>query len=469
MKPRNLLLLLLIIAIIIVLFLLRRCKEPVLVTKITRTDSAYASPPYRKNQLVLIFKHTPTAAERTRIKDSMHHYGIDTTKIQVKGCPNCTDMPVELWNAPGIETYVFADPVRGGTTTGTGSQGQGEDTSSYYSPNFIFQMPPDRDAKEPAQITKMVSRRFNNKGTPVRVAILDTGLDEALLNAGYTWKNPLETAGNNNDDDGNCMKDDVVGWNFANNNADVRDDHPGRHGSHIALFILNEFQRDSANALQLMILKTHDQKAEGDMFGTMCAIGYAVSHQANIINASWGYYSGYKSNPYRPLDSMITTVLAQKGILFITSAGNRSAAADDSAIKAGLSEADLRDLTKHNMYPACFNNIGSNVIVATTVNDTAVSPTQNFASRYVDIGVKADISENGMQQFRVPLMLNNSYISGSSFATAIVTGRIAAMCPVSMYVPQLKKETFLNAREVSASKNEMIKEKVKEGRYIIHN
>ncbi|SHM13538.1 Subtilase family protein [Chitinophaga jiangningensis] len=471
MKPRNLLLLLLIIAIIIVLFLLRRCKGPEPVKKITRTDSAYASPQYHKDQLVLIFKHTPTTEERTRIKDSMRVYGIDTVKITVQACPNCKDMPVELWNAPGIDTYVFADPVRGGTTTGSGTQGQGEDSTSYYSRNFILNAPPDLDNRTPAGISKLVSRRFVNNGKVIRVAILDTGLDEALLNTGYTWKNPAEKPGNQNDDDANCLKDDVVGWNFVGNNSDIRDDHPGRHGSNIALFIMNEFQRDSANALQLMILKTHDQKAQGDLFNAMCAIAYAASHDARIINASWGYYTGYKSSPYRPLDSMITRVLAEKGILFVTSAGNRMPAADDSARKRGLTEAELRDLTKHQMYPACFNNPASNIIVATTINDTAVSPTQNFSDRYVDIGVKADSIENGVQLFRVPLVLENRYITGSSFATAIVTGRIAAMCPVPRNGTTAKKEDFLNNPGINAQYNPVIggKKQVAGGRYITHN
>ncbi len=472
MKPRNLLLLLLLIVILLVLFLLRRCKDPHPAGKITRTDSAYASPPYRKNQLVLIFKHPPTEQERARIKDSMERYGIETSEIKVTACPNCKDMPVELWHAPGIETYVFADPVRGGTTTGAGSQGQGEDSTSYYSPNFIFQGPPDQDGRPTAGISKLVSRRFVSNGQPIRVAILDTGLDDALLNTGYTWKNPAEIPGNQTDDDANCLKDDVAGWNFVGNNADIRDDHPGRHGSHIALFIMNEFQRDSANALQLMILKTHDEKAQGDLFNSMCAISYAASHDAKIINASWGYYSGYKSSPYRPLDSMITRVLADKGILFITSAGNRMPPADDSARKRGLTEAELRDLTKHQMYPACFNNPATNIIVATTVNDTMVSPTQNFADRYVDIGVKADSMENGVQLFRVPLVLSNNYITGSSFATAIVTGRIAALCPLTMYQQHpVKKETFLAYPGIHAQYNSVIgaKKQVAGGRYITHN
>lgn len=55
----------------------------------------------------------------------------------------------------------------------------------------------------------------NKKSTPVIVAVLDSGIDTAhedLKN--ILWRNPKEIPGNNKDDDGNGLVDDVYGWNF---------------------------------------------------------------------------------------------------------------------------------------------------------------------------------------------------------------------------------------------------------------
>ncbi|MBV8252869.1 MAG: S8 family serine peptidase [Chitinophaga sp.] len=475
MKRRNLLLLLVIILIILLMLFFRYCHSGGDPVSKPKTDSPYRAPEYRKDQLVIYFKHQPNAAELHRIRKNMSDYGIDTTKIKVQRCTNCTGMQIELWNAPNIETYVHSENVKGGSSTGSGTNGVGEDASGYYTPNYIISTPPEEYPRIPydSLTRKRVIRIPSKPGSDtVKVAILDTGIDDLLLaNQQFFWKNTAEIA-NNADDDHDCLVDDIYGWNFADNNNHIRDDSRDGHGTHIALFIINEFQRDSANALQLMILKTHNSKSEGDLFNILCAISYAADKGANIINASWGFYSGYSLvSPYRPIDSIITEVLADKGILFVTAAGNRMAAPDDSAMKMGITGTALRNLNLHHFYPACFGGKDNNIIVATTVNDATVSPTQNFSDKYVDLGVLADLEENGYLKFKVPFTLGTpQYVSGSSYATAIVTGRIAAVCPVSWYKGPLKKATFLKDTIGIQPFNKLIQNhQVNGGKYITHN
>ena len=51
-------------------------------------------------------------------------------------------------------------------------------------------------------------------GTPVTVAVIDTGIDTTHPDlSGRLWTNPGEIPGNNVDDDGDGLKDDVHGWN----------------------------------------------------------------------------------------------------------------------------------------------------------------------------------------------------------------------------------------------------------------
>ncbi|RAJ87653.1 subtilase family protein [Chitinophaga dinghuensis] len=475
MKRRNLLLLLIIILIILLLLLLRHCNSGGDTGNKPTIDSPYKIPDYRKDQVVIFFKQPPNAAIISRIKQSMASSGIDTSKITVQKCANCTDMQIELWNAPHMDTYAVSEPVKGGSSSGSGSNGVGEDTA-LFAPNFIVSTPPEEYPNMPYDsLGRKRAIRFPSKAgaDTVKVAILDTGIDDQLM--GYQqlfWKNPDETL-NNADDDHNCLKDDIYGWNFVDNNNNLRDDSRDGHGTHIALFIINEFQRDQTNALQLMILKTHNSKSEGDMFNILCAMSYAANKGANVINASWGYYSLFKhATPYSQIDSIITAGLAARGILFVTAAGNRMAAPDDSAMKAGITGTNLRNLDLHYFYPACLGGSNNNIIVATTVNDSMVSPTQNFSPFYVDLGVLADEEEGGFLKFKVPYTLGTpQYVSGSSYATAIVTGRIAATCKKNAYTAPLRKSNFLQTAglDIKGSAKLDQNKQVNGGKYIIHN
>ncbi|MEQ1750305.1 MAG: hypothetical protein ABL974_12835, partial [Prosthecobacter sp.] len=57
------------------------------------------------------------------------------------------------------------------------------------------------------------------------VAVLDTGVDATHPDLTTTiWTNPNEVPGNNQDDDGNNLKDDIRGWDFIDNDANTMDD-----------------------------------------------------------------------------------------------------------------------------------------------------------------------------------------------------------------------------------------------------
>src|SRR5262249_61703481 len=65
------------------------------------------------------------------------------------------------------------------------------------------------------------------------VAEIDTGVDynHPDLKANM-WRNPGEIPGNGIDDDHNGYKDDVYGYDFANNDSNPMDDNG--HGTHVA-------------------------------------------------------------------------------------------------------------------------------------------------------------------------------------------------------------------------------------------
>jgi hypothetical protein len=196
------------------------------------------------------------------------------------------------------------------------------------------------------------------------------------------------------------------------------------------------------------------------------------------VNASWGFYN-YGDNPVPYLDSLVTQVLPQHGILFITAAGNKVEANDNyarslyRAMHSGfsISDAGLRNLQIHNFYPAMFSRAGNNVITTTTTDGMRVSPTQNFSSLYVDLGVRADRITATTMKFRVPFEMRGveQFISGSSFATAIATGKIGVGLKTEWYTPGITKDRVLSevGSVIRTSTELRANSLIREGRYIL--
>ena len=92
------------------------------------------------------------------------------------------------------------------------------------------------------------------------------------------------------------------------------------------------------------------------------------------------------------------------------------------------------------------------MVTVTTADGTAVSPTQNYSEKYVDVGVMRDVDEGGSMKFKMPFPAPISLISGSSFATAIACGKIGAYFPEAEYSDGLnKRDVFELLRTITPS------------------
>eukprot|EP00920_Eleutheroschizon_duboscqi_P017318 GHVT01041432.1.p1 GENE.GHVT01041432.1~~GHVT01041432.1.p1 ORF type:complete len:745 (+),score=178.43 GHVT01041432.1:969-3203(+) len=123
---------------------------------------------------------------------------------------------------------------------------------------------------------------------PVVVAHIDTGVEISHpdLRANI-WTNPGEIPGNGIDDDGNGFIDDVHGWNFAEDNADVVDTHS--HGTHTAGVIAAK----AGNHLGVagvsnfaMIMPLRFKNLVSDV---VQAIDYSLLMGATVSTNSWGF------------------------------------------------------------------------------------------------------------------------------------------------------------------------------------
>jgi hypothetical protein len=396
---------------------------------------------YRKDQLIIFFKTIPTEKDIRAIKDAFEKKGFRTADIKISSCGHCK-VPVQLWSARGIHTLLSTNSVKAGSGPQTT-----ETVGESYSFNYYNYVP--STGKE-RRFGKAVygDDQGKNKKEQIVVAVLDTGIDTHLVNPAYVWTESPATLASE------CYKDVQSGWNFSSNNGNFQDDNPGRHGSIVSQYIINEFKHSAKNTVRIMPLKTHDKDGIGDLFSIICAIHFAIAKGANIINASWGFYYYYEL-PIPYLKDLITIELKKKGILFVTAAGNKIDADDEIAKQIFLTEQgialtddQLRNLEIHNFYPAHLSTGANSVLSVTTTDGSTVSATQNYSEQYIDLGVMTDGLAEGSMKFKIPFESiggTTDDISGSSFAAAIASGILGAHTSKSLFAPNLKKSDFLTA------------------------
>jgi len=126
------------------------------------------------------------------------------------------------------------------------------------------------------------------------------------------------------DQDGNGYVDDLVGWDFANDDNDPMDDH--NHGSHVAGTIgaiaNNDIGVVGVNwKTQLAALKFLGESGSGSLSDAVHAIQYATEIRAQggvlrLTNNSWGG-GGFS----RSLEEAIASA-ADQDLLFVAAAGN---------------------------------------------------------------------------------------------------------------------------------------------------
>lgn len=293
-----------------------------------------------------------------------------------------------------------------------------------------------------AAINNKIETNIKTKKIPI-IAVVDTGADikhEEIKK--FIWVNPGEVGtdvfghdkGTNNiDDDGNGFVDDIHGWNFVDDNNDVSDLHG--HGTHITGVIKKEVQRHNTGSTsfppaRFMILKYYNAAADDDenVMNTVKAINYAVKMGAQIIN-----YSGGGSLPNK-LEMQAIREAGKKDILLIAAAGNNN------------SNTDIR-----KYYPANYplNNI---ISVAATDELGELVSFSNYGVKSIDIAAPGKLIYSSLPK--------NSYgfMSGTSQATALVSGAVAALLKD---MPIVRKKLILNKLLAQSKFNPSLKGKLK--------
>lgn len=429
--------------------------------KLTETNAAnpndmqYA-PEHRDNSII-VWKN-PSASEEEfaawKARRGLNTPGGNTKKL----CEFCSaEDDLELYNGVLMTTMIQGSGSGGGGTTCTGTHcgpsGGGDDTASFCY-NFSMDLPeptgpidsvnhdmiPYFNLKRKYPVPADINLPSQNglSGAAVTVAIFDTGLEPGITGQ---YCSGLSSS---------CNTQALRGWNYSvtPNNANTADDYPHRHGSAVSKFIIDEVLHYQNQKVNIIPVKIHDATGRCDMYNVLCGILYASKSNVNIINASFGFYwDDANSYPYL-FGEFIKHYLTEKGIIMVAAAGNEEPQDDNFAmINLGIPQPLLRSLDVHPFYPACFAGKQGfeNVISATTfsISDgNRVSRYQNFSPRYVDVAVNADFVYNRLNMtttvieteygFIDPLRRLNPHsgstliISGTSYATPIITGKIVA-------------------------------------------
>ncbi len=260
------------------------------------------------------------------------------------------------------------------------------------------------------------------------VAMIDTGMDswhEDLRD--NLWVNGEEIPGNGIDDDHNGYVDDISGWNFVENDNDVRtsvfdttdDKEAVRHGTLLGGIIGargdNGLDGTGVNwRISLMPLRAIRSDGKGAFRAVTEAVNYAVDNGADVISLSF-----MGDMPETTLLSALRRAY-DKGIVIVTAAGNY-----DSP------DSSVCNLNKNPLYPACYDHEGDSsenwsITVGSVDKDDVLSQFSNYG-KCVDIMAPGEYiynTERYAPQFGYPNEFGGPWF-GTSFATPLVAGTAA--------------------------------------------
>lgn len=281
---------------------------------------------------------------------------------------------------------------------------------------------------------------------PVIVAIIDTGLDwyHPDISRDTLWQNTKEIAGNKTDDDGNGYVDDVIGWNFIDNDSQPWD-YDG-HGTFIAGVIAarqnNGIGISGINsAARIMVLKALDAFGQGHASMIAEAIAYAADNGARVINLSLG------GRGLTKIEQLAVDHARSKGAILVVAAGN------DASAVAGYSPAGLKGVltvtaTDRRDRRAGFSNWGPLIdIAAPGVDVLSLRARKTDLLAYIR-GVKYEIGKGIVGKDRAYYRA-----SGTSFAVPIISGTLSLILSRSpeLSADAVKRMVLNSARDIETS------------------
>ena len=375
--------------------------------------------------LVIIFKPTVNWATITTFKTALGAVQLDSTLPSGAKFWRCNtpSVPLVLPNlGGGVSTSITnitmpAEAV--GVICGTG-QSDGVSLNGLYvipegdRPQESFTAPPPLFGACPTPATdSIVTVRPGDRA--LKIAILDSGIDcdaeGTNIRIAHDSIRPYICYGrdslNKRDDDLNGYVDDLIGYDFVNNQG-IPKDSTG-HGTFVTGVVTRILKRNQANNIKIFVLKVLNAQNRGYEFDIIRAIDYALKMKVEVINCSFISSIPLTDTTDLPLISAINTARLN-GALVSIAAGNNGKDIDNNP----------------NLYGAAvFQNPNSIVTGATACFDSL--PTfSNFGKRNVDIMTPARNVVSTWLRTSVCSTNCYAYYTGTSFAAPQTTA-VAAL------------------------------------------
>jgi thermitase len=278
------------------------------------------------------------------------------------------------------------------------------------------------------------------------VAVIDTGVDYTHPDiAPNAWVNEAEKNGKaGKDDDGNGYVDDVYGYDFANNDADPKDDHG--HGTHCSGTIGAKGGDGKGIVgvnwnVSIMGVKFLSASGSGSLEGAIKAIDYATKMKVNVMSNSWGgggYSETLKESIERAKDA---------GILFVAAAGNST-----------------NDNDANPEYPAGYE-VDNVLSVAALENQGGLAYFSNYGKKTVHVAAPGHNI--------VSSVLGGKYdsYSGTSMATPHVSGVAALLLSHerNLSYADIKERLIKTSKPLSGTRSRVLSAGIVDAYYALTN
>lgn len=237
----------------------------------------------------------------------------------------------------------------------------------------------------------------------VYIGVVDTGIETTGNKIeGHILKSKEKKNGIDDDNDGYI--DDILGWDFYNNDNTIYDKYShDYHGTYIANEILKVAPNVSIIPAKFM------EGTKGDLKDAINAIQYVINRGARVVNCSWNF-NNYSKELFR-------LIKKNPNVLFVCAAGNSNL-----------------DLDKNKIYPCSYSL--DNILTVGAMDNQGIIADISGYGKSVDVlspgvNIKACLPEGDID-----------CVEGTSIASAIVTGEAALILSIN------KKLTSLQVKKI---------------------